>query len=364
MSSSSSASLDSFRAVLTSTREIVIEKCAAPSGDDLPAFGVLIRMQSIGICGSDVHYYAHGRCGNFVTSGPLVLGHESSGVIVARGSSVQNVNVGDRVAIEPGVPCFGCSDCTEGRYNLCAEMSFLATPPVHGSLASYLVHDARMCFALPDNVSFDEAALLEPVSVGVYACERGRVGAGDTVLIQGAGPIGLVSMMAARAYGASTIIVTDVNADRLARAKQLGANHAISAVGGDGALPATVRALTFQKRGVDVAIDASGSSQAIGDAILSTRSGGRVCLVGRSSEPTLSLPIWNAADREVDIVGVFRYRNQYRKALELVASKQIDPAPIITHHFESFDEIVNAFVAAESGKGPDGQSTIKCMIHL
>ncbi|MDP8922860.1 MAG: alcohol dehydrogenase catalytic domain-containing protein, partial [Chloroflexota bacterium] len=176
---------------------------------------VLVAMRSVGICGSDVHYWEEGRIGGFVVEAPMVLGHESSGVIAAVGPGVTSPRPGDRVALEPGVPCRRCVFCKTGRYNLCPEISFFATPPVDGSLARYVVHAADFCYRLPEHVSLDEGALLEPLSVGIHACRRAGVQMGSRILVMGAGPVGLSTLLAARAAGAATVVVADVRGWRL-----------------------------------------------------------------------------------------------------------------------------------------------------
>jgi len=156
---------------------------------------VLLAMDSVGICGSDVHYLAHGRIGDFVLTKPMIIGHESAGVVAKLGKKVTTLKVGDRVAIEPGVPCRKCDHCKQGKYNLCPGMVFCATPPYDGNLTRYYKHAADFCFKLPDHVTMEEGALLEPLSVGVHACKRAEVTLGSKVLILGAGPIGLVTLM-------------------------------------------------------------------------------------------------------------------------------------------------------------------------
>eukprot|EP01129_Flabellula_baltica_P000182 TRINITY_DN1022_c0_g1_i2.p1 TRINITY_DN1022_c0_g1~~TRINITY_DN1022_c0_g1_i2.p1 ORF type:complete len:278 (+),score=42.67 TRINITY_DN1022_c0_g1_i2:71-835(+) len=194
---------------------------------------VILKIHTVGICGSDVHYWAHGRCGPFVMDAPLVLGHETSAVVEAVGSGVTHLVPGDRVAVEPGVPCRFCKQCRGGTYNLCPDVQFLATPPVDGSLCQYIEHAADFCYKMPDHMSFEEGALLEPLSVGVHACKRGGVKAGSHVLITGAGPIGLVCLLAARASGATKIVVTDVMDNRLEVAQSLGADLTINALSQD-----------------------------------------------------------------------------------------------------------------------------------
>jgi L-iditol 2-dehydrogenase len=205
--------------VLSQLRKFEFEKRPIPSAK--PG-NVVIKTHTVGICGSDVHYWAHGKCGPFEVSGPIVLGHETSGIVESVGAGVKNVKPGDRVAIEPGVPCRVCRHCRSGNYNLCPDVQFLATPPYDGSLAQYFEHAADFCYVMPDHMTFEEGALLEPLSVAVHACRRAGVQAGSHVLITGAGPIGLVVLLVAKASGATKIIVTDVMQNRLDVAKKIG----------------------------------------------------------------------------------------------------------------------------------------------
>jgi L-iditol 2-dehydrogenase len=314
---------------------------------------VLLEMQSVGICGSDVHYWRRGCIGDFVVRAPMVLGHESSGKVIKVGPNVKNLKPGDRVTIEPGVPCRRCDFCRSGRYNLCADIVFLATPPVHGSIARYHTHAADFCFKLPDHVSYEEGAFCEPLSVGVHACRRAGVSIGSKVLITGAGPIGLVSMLAAKAMGADTIIMTDISQSRLDFAKSLGANYIVLAEG-DSQTTAQriVETLGTQP---NISVECSGAESSIQTTFYATVSGGVVVLVGLG-RPLASLPIVNAAVREIDIRGVFRYANCYPAALSLIASGRIDVKPLITHRY-TIDQSVQAFEMAESGQA------IKVMIQ-
>lgn len=314
---------------------------------------VLIEMQSVGICGSDVHYWKRGCIGDFVVRAPMVLGHESSGKVIKLGPNVKKLKEGDRVTIEPGVPCRRCDFCRTGRYNLCADVVFLATPPVHGSIARYHTHAADFCFKLPDHVSYEEGAFCEPLSVGVHACRRAGVTIGSKVLITGAGPIGLVSMLAAKAMGADSIIMTDISQPRLDFAKKMGATHVLLADND----PQTTAQRISETLGTmpDISIECSGAESSIQTTFYATTSGGVVVLVGLG-RPLASLPIVNAAVREIDIRGVFRYANCYPAALSLIASGRIDVKPLITHRY-NINESVQAFEMAESGQA------IKVMIQ-
>jgi len=320
----------------------------------------LIAVKSVGICGSDVHYWKHGRIGPFILTAPMVLGHESSGQVVAVGEKVTHLKAGDRVTMEPGVPCRACNSCKIGRYNLCPDIVFMATPPYDGSLTNYYLHPADFCYKLPDNVSYDEGAMCEPLSVGVHAVSRAKVSVGHTVLITGAGPIGLMCLMAARAAGAGVTIITDIKQERLDVAKQLGATHAIDTTKVSDVV-GHIHGLVGPQT-IDVAIECSGATVAIHAAIKATRNGGVVVLVGMGA-PEISLPLVDAAVREVDILGVFRYANTYPKTLALIASGAVDVKPLITHHF-NYKEYVDAFNVARIGADKDNKMAIKVVITL
>eukprot|EP00879_Flechtneria_rotunda_P025252 GHRR01026825.1.p1 GENE.GHRR01026825.1~~GHRR01026825.1.p1 ORF type:complete len:242 (+),score=53.02 GHRR01026825.1:1523-2248(+) len=191
-----------------------------PIDTTVPARHVTIAIKAVGICGSDIHYLEHGRIGDFVVTQPMVIGHESAGVVAEVGTGVVGLSVGDRVALEPGVPCWHCKACREGRYNLDDKIQFFATPPVHGSLATYVTHPAELCYKLPASLSLEHGAMCEPLPVGVHACRRAQVQPGRTVAVLGAGPIGFVVMLCAKAFGADEIIVTNIQQHNLDFAKQ------------------------------------------------------------------------------------------------------------------------------------------------
>ncbi|TQD81663.1 hypothetical protein C1H46_032759 [Malus baccata] len=267
----------------------------------LPTIGpndVQIRIKAVGICGSDVHYLKTMKCADFEVKEPMVIGHECAGIVDKVGSEVKHLVPGDRVAVEPGISCAHCQQCKGGRYNLCPDMKFFATPPVHGALANQIVHPADLCFKLPENVSLEEGAMCEPLSVGVHACRRANVGPETTVLIIGAGPIGLVSVLAARAFGAQRIVIVDMDDNRLAMEKSLGADDTV--------------------------------------------------------------PLTPAAAREVDVVGVFRYKNTWPLCLEFLRSGKIDVKPLITHRFGFTEkEVEEAFATSARGG-----NAIKVMFKL
>jgi len=315
---------------------------------------VIVRIHTVGICGSDVHYWAHGKCGPFeIEKGKsLILGHESSGIIDSVGEGVKHLKPGDRVALEPGVPCRYCESCRSGRYNLCPDVQFLATPPYDGSLTNYIEHPADFCYKMPDHMTFEEGALLEPLSVGAHACRRGGVKAGSHCLITGAGPIGLVMLLVARASGATKIIVTDFMENRLEVAKKLGADEVFKATDSD-----IVEKVRNASSKISQTFECSGAESALLLAIRATQQGGKILSIGRSSKPLQNIPLFEAADKEIDIMGSFRYHDTYPQALELVASGQINVKPLVTHRF-TLEESQKAFELAESG----GDGAIKIAI--
>jgi len=346
---------DNLTAILYKQGDLRLENRPIPEPSDDE---VLLRMSAVGICGSDVHYWTNGRIGDFIVKGPMIIGHEAAGVVAKCGKNVQHLKQGDRVAVEPGVPCRRCDHCKVGRYNLCPDIIFCATPPCHGNLSRFYTHDAAYCYKLPDHVTLEEGALLEPLSVGVHACRRAGVSLGSVVLICGAGPIGLVSLLVARSMGASKIIVSDLAENRLQVAKDLGADFILKVD------PATSgEELAKQVEGIlgvmpDMSIECSGAESSIKLAILATKSGGCVQLVGLGAAE-VKLPVVNAAVREVDIRGVFRYANCYPAALALVASGKVDVKKLITHRYK-LEETLQAFETAKTGAGGAIKVMISC----
>ncbi|TVU04723.1 hypothetical protein EJB05_47854 [Eragrostis curvula] len=330
----------------------------------LPPLGphdVRVRMKAVGICGSDVHYLREMRIAHFVVKEPMVIGHECAGVIEEVGAAVTHLSAGDRVALEPGISCWRCRHCRGGRYNLCDDMKFFATPPVHGSLANQVVHPADLCFKLPDNVSLEEGAMCEPLSVGVHACRRAGVGPETgAVLVLGAGPIGLVALLAAKAFGARRVAVVDVDEHRLAVAASLGADAAVrvSPDAADvGEEVARIQAAIGSE--IDVSLDCAGFSKTVATALEATRPGGRVCLVGLGHNE-MTVPLTSAAIREVDVVGIFRYKDTWPLCIEFLRSGKVDVKPLITHRFGfSQREVEEAFEVSARGR-----DAIKVMFNL
>lgn len=308
-------------AILYGVRDVRVEEAPVPAPGP---HDVLVEIRSVGVCGSDMHYYEHGRIGQFVVRAPLILGHESSGVVVALGSEARKHAVGERVAIEPGVPCGRCRECRAGRYNLCPYVRFFATPPVDGAFARYVAVHEDFAFPLPDSLSDDEGALIEPLSVGIWACRKARLQSGDRVLVTGAGPIGLLAMQAALAGGATEATITDVNPRRLEMAEALGATRALNVAEAP---------LAEADLEADVLIECSGAPGALADGIRALRPAGVAVAVGMNPADEVSMPMAVLQTREITLTGTFRYANTYPAAIALAASGKVDLGRIITGHY-------------------------------
>lgn len=309
---------------------------------------VLLRMHSVGICGSDVHYWQHGRIGDFIVKKPMVLGHEASGTVVKVGSLVKHLKAGDRVAIEPGAPRETDEFCKIGRYNLSPSIFFCATPPDDGNLCRFYKHNADFCYKLPDNVTFEEGALIEPLSVGIYACRRGGITLGHRVLVCGAGPIGMVTLLVAKAMGAAKVVVTDLSASRLSRATEAGADFTIQ-ISKESPKEVAQKVEAVLGCKPEVTIECTGAESSIQTGIYATNSGGTLVLVGMGPE-MVSVPLVHAAVREVDIKGVFRYCNTWPMAISMLASKSVNVKPLVTHRFP-LEKAVEAFETSRQGVG-------------
>jgi L-iditol 2-dehydrogenase len=282
---------------------------------------VLIRVSSVGVCGSDTHYYRHGRVGSFVVDAPLVLGHEAAGTIVGVGDFVDPDRIGQRVSIEPQRPDPDTDETRSGRYNLCPHMRFFATPPVDGALCDYVTIGAGYAHRVPDSVSDDAAALCEPLSVGISAVRKAGIDGGSSVLITGAGPIGIMVAQVARAYGATDIVVSDPDESRRGQATAFGATAVVDPT-----------AEPIGEMGVDAFIDASGAPSAVVDGIRAVRPAGTVVLVGSGAE-SMELPTQLIQNRELMLTGVFRYANTWPTAIALVESGRVDLDAMVTAHF-------------------------------
>lgn len=316
---------------------------------------VLVKLEYVGICGSDMHYYETGRIGDYIVEPPFVLGHEPGGTVVEVGKNVKHLKPGDRVALEPGKTCEHCEFCREGKYNLCPDVVFFATPPVDGVFQEYVAHEADLCFKLPENVDTLEGALIEPLAVGFHAANQGGAHAGQTAIVFGAGCIGLVSMMALKAEGVSRVYVVDIMQKRLDKAVELGATGIINSQEID--VLKEVERLT-EGRGADLVIETAGMEITTRQAIHIARKGANIVLVGYSKSGEMTLPMSLALDKELTFKTVFRYRHIYPMAIEAVASGKVNLKGIVTNVFH-FDDIQNAMDSSVRDKANIVKSVVK-----
>ncbi|MGP5364345.1 NAD(P)-dependent alcohol dehydrogenase [Brachybacterium tyrofermentans] len=316
---------------MTSNRAAVMPEIGTLEIRDVPVptptpLQALVRIEAVGVCGSDTAYFQVGYIGDWVVDGPLILGHEAAGTVIAVGDEVTTVQVGDRVAIEPGTPCRQCHECMAGRYHLCPDFIFLATPPYDGALVEQLAIDSRQLFPLPDSMSFEAGAMCEPLSVGLWACRRANLQPGDHVRVTGAGPVGILAAQVARAEGAADVVVSDISEFRLELARSLGFRTELA-----GTVPA--------ERGhedADVLLECSGAPTALAEGLWRLRTNGRAAMVGMPKQD-VSLPLSRLNVKEISIALVNRYAHTWPTAIALVSSGRADVESIITHRFDLAD---------------------------
>lgn len=321
---------------------------------------VRVLVQQTGICGSDVHYWQKGRIGKFVLQDgqDMVLGHESSGVIAAIGDEVQGIKIGDRVAIEPGVPCKFCDLCRDGKYNHCEDMVFAATPPDDGTLAKYYKVSYDYVYKIPDHMNMEEAAMVEPVSVAVQICKRARLQAIDYVVVFGCGPIGLLCQAVAKSYGCKKVIGVDISDGRLKFAKTFGADDVYKMPFKD----LNESTEIFSKRtstdinqkfgfrnGADVILEATGVESCIQVGVFLARPEARFVQAGMGRE-FVSFPVTEALVKQLNWTGSIRYSTGvYPTAIELVASGKVNVKRLVTNRFK-FEEAEKAFNLVKEGR--------------
>ncbi len=322
--------------VLERARELSLRDIDLP--DTLGPHDVRIKMHTVGICGSDVHYYQHGGIGPFVVRAPMVLGHEASGTVVEVGDAVTTLRADDRVCMEPGIPDPNSRATRLGLYNLDPAVRFWATPPVHGCLTPYVVHPAAFTFKLPDNVSFAEGAMVEPLAVGMHAANKAGIKPGELAVVSGAGPIGMVTALAALAGGCSRVVMTDVQQPKLDLAATLGPIVPVNIA--RQSLHEVVDDLT-DGWGADIVFEASGNERAAAGAIEPLCPGGRVVYIGMPGGP-IQFDLVAAQAKEARIETVFRYAHVYPRAIDLIASGRIDVKPLLTDRYD-FERGVEAF---------------------
>ncbi|RQU23603.1 NAD(P)-dependent alcohol dehydrogenase [Burkholderia cenocepacia] len=332
--------------VLERTRELALRDIDLPQA--VGPGDVRIKVHTVGVCGSDVHYYVPGGIGPFRVDAPMVLGHEASGTVVETGADVTHLRVGDRVCMEPGVPRLDSPATLRGLYNLDPDVRFWATPPIHGCLTPFVVHPAAFTYRLPDNVSFAEGAIVEPLSIGLQAAKKAAMKPGDLAVVIGAGTIGAMTALAALAGGAARVILADVVPDKLAL---FAGNPAVTTVDVRTRPLADAVAEASGGWGADVVFEASGSANTYAGLVDLMCPGGCAVLIGMPVAP-VPLDVVALQAKEGRIESVFRYANIFPRALALIASGAIDVKPFISRTFP-FSEGVRAFEEAASGHPRD-----------
>ncbi|MBT2517863.1 NAD(P)-dependent alcohol dehydrogenase [Streptomyces sp. ISL-90] len=329
--------------VLTAPKTIELKHVDVP----VPQRGqVLVRVTAVGVCGSDTHFYETGAIGDIVVRGPIVLGHETGGEIVAVGEGVDAARIGTRVAVEPQTPCRRCEFCKQGNYHLCHDVQFYGAWPVDGSFSEFAVVDDDFAHAIPASMTDEQAALVEPVSVALHAARRGGVTAGSRVLITGAGPIGVLNAQVAKAFGATEVVISDPIPHRREFALAHGADVALD--------PATADLEKYDEH-FDIYIDASGNARAILSALPTIKPGGAAVLVGMGGTQ-LDVPIALIQHREITLTGTFRYVNTWPAAIDLVATGKVDVTPLVTARY-GLDGVEEALM-----KSKTDPVTIKTMV--
>jgi D-xylulose reductase len=326
-----------------------------PIEEKMGPYDVKIQIKACGICGSDVHYYTEGAIGDFIVREPMILGHEASGVIVEKGSKVTNVEVGDMVCMEPGIPDMEAPEVLEGNYHLDPNIVFWATPPVHGCLREYVVHPARFCFKLPEGMTAAEGAMMEPLATGIEAAKKAQIRPGDTALVVGCGTIGMMVAISALAGGCSKVYISDVKQEKLDIASTY-----------DNIVPINSTKFNLEEfimketngRGVDRIFEASGSPQVYPDFFRCAKRGAKVVIVGMMNG-TVPMDMPFIMVRGLSIETLFRYTNTFDRAVALVNAGKINLKPLISKTF-SFEDSIKAYEYAAAGH-PD---VVKVMIEL
>ncbi|RKX89728.1 MAG: NAD(P)-dependent alcohol dehydrogenase [Spirochaetes bacterium] len=316
---------------------------------------VRIRMKRVGICGSDVHFYEFGRIGPFVVQSPMILGHEGSGEVIAVGENVSNLRIGDRVCMEPGIPNPLSRANRLGIYNLDPELTFWATPPIHGCMCTEVVHPASLTYRVPDNITFEEAAMVEPLAIGMHASMKAEIKPGDKALVYGAGTIGVMTALAALAGGCSTVIVADIRKEKLRLLD--GIPGCITCDVSSSDLASLVSNIT-EGWGVNLVFEASGSEAVARELFNHACPGGHVVYIGMPSG-LVPIDITIAQTKEIRIDTIFRYANVYDRSLALLGSNKIDLKPFITDEYP-FSKGIEAFNYARTPK----PSSVKIMINM
>lgn len=339
--------------VLEKARSLALREIDLP--DSLGPEDVRISVDTVGVCGSDVHYYTHGKIGPFIVNSPMVLGHEAAGVVTEVGSDVTSLGVGDRVCMEPGIPNTRSKAAKLGVYNVDPSVRFWATPPVHGCLTPSVVHPAAFTYRLPDHISFAEGAMVEPFAIGMQAATKARIKPGDVALVTGAGPIGIMVALAALAGGCAKVYISDLVEEKLSVATRYDNIEPIL-IGRDD--PASVLRAATEGWGADVVFECAGAAASIQTALEAVAPAGCVVWVGMPVDP-VPVDIVLAQSKEVRMETVFRYANMYDRAIALLGSGKVDLKPLISKTFD-FEHSIEAFDRAVEARPTD----VKIQIRL
>ena len=328
-------------------KAVVLEKQGVITIRDMPVAGTMgpesvrIAIKNVGVCGSDVHYYTHGRIGSNIVKEPMILGHEAAGEVIEVGKNVKDLKPGDRVCMEPGIPNAKSKASKLGLYNLDPSVVFWATPPVHGCLMEEVIHPAEFVFKLPDNVSFAEGAMVEPLAIGLQAAKKARIVPGDVAVVIGAGTIGIMCAISALAGGCSRVFITDNKAEKLQIA---GSYEGITPIDISKSDPLAVVKAATGGWGAEVVIEASGAPQVYSGFADFSCPGGKVVLVGMPISP-VEVDLAKVLRKELDIASVYRYANNYLCAINLIASGKLDVKRLISRIYP-FEQSEQAFMHA------------------
>ena len=326
-----------------------------PLNEHMGPDDVRIEIKACGICGSDVHYYKEGRIGDFVVKEPMILGHEASGVITEVGANVKHLKVGDRVCMEPGIPNFKSNETLQGMYNLDPEVAFWATPPIHGCLRESVVHPGSLTFKLPENMSFHEGALVEPVAIGMHSANKAEISSGDTALVMGAGTIGIVTALAAEASGCSKVFIADIKKEKLDFVKKHYSGRVTTIDLKSQAVKDVLAKSDVEQ--VDILFEASGSAKVFDVLADNVKPGGTIVLIGMPSGP-VPLDVVSLQAKELSIKTIFRYVNIYPRVINLISSGKLNVKPLVTSSYDFKDSVKAIEYAATL---PDDE--IKIMIN-
>ena len=323
---------------------------------EVKAGEVLVKVMHCGVCGSDVHYYKEGAIGDFVVKEPMILGHECAGEIVELGEGVTELNVGDKVALEPGIPCGKCEYCKSGKYNLCPDVKFMATPPIDGAFCEYVSYPAEFCFKLPDNMDTIDGAMIEPLNCGFHATQRVGAHVGQTAVIMGDGCIGLCVLTALHASGVNDVYLFGKHEKRLAMAKKMGATAVFNISEVD---PVKKINEISNGRGMDLVFELTGSVSGTQVCIPMAARGGKIMLMGQGANAYTEINIDGIIVKELDVMGNFRYANLYPTVINAVSTQDLKIKEMITDIYK-FEDVEKALEYSVTNKA----DTVKMIIEF